>query len=319
METLTLDYIQANRTKRATRGWKVTCPSCSGKDLWVTPSNGRGFCFECGTPYSIGDERRSFDSYPQPVFNVPAIRQIYRTASEHYHDCLTPDHRTYLANRGMDSTAVDLFRVGYCPAGVMPLYQTTIAKEAGIADRTGEPWLAERIVFPYVADGEVTDLRGRVLGNEEPRYKSLYHKSQTRGAVYPFNYDRAIARAKDTRTIIITEGEIKAAIADLHGFAAVALPGMLSWRPGFIANSDIKLVVMFDNAHDLTDRVRVDKAIYRLSKVIPYFNVGVLPLLGEQKMDIDTFLLHPKGGYSRFQYILDNACTYSFYRQLRRF
>jgi hypothetical protein len=322
-EAITIEYCEKNRTKRATRGYKAVCPGCAGNDLWVTPENRSCYCWECGTAYRItsGDQDTWMPahSYAVKEFDTKAIRQVYNEAASYYHSCLSKEHEQFLKQRGITQEAINFFKIGFCPSGVMPMYLTETAKEAGIADGKGRPWLADRIVFPYIADGEITDLRGRTTTNEDPKYKSLYHKSAQRGALYPFNYDAALKKAQNSKTIIITEGEIKAVVADQYNFSIVALPGMLSYRPGLVSQPGIRIVVVFDNSAYPDDRVRVDRAIARLSQHIPYFSVVTLPLLGEEKMDIDSYLVRDDRNVARFQHFVDNAIDYPLYRRLRGF
>lgn len=323
-ELITVAYCESNRTKPATRGYKTICPSCVGKDLWFTPENGTAFCWECGTSYKVVrslddvDERpaRQFNLKP---FNTVAIRATYAEAAHYYHSCISKEHETFLLRRGISQESINFFKIGFCPASGAPMYLTETAKEAGLADSKGDPWLAGRIVFPYIADNEITDLRGRTITDEDPKYKSLYHRSEQRGALYPYNYDAALNRAFDTKVLILTEGEIKAVVADRLGFAIMALPGMMSYRPGLVAQPGIKTVVIFDNAADQGDKIRIDRAIAKMTTRLHTFSVVTLPLLGEQKMDIDTYLLHNKGGKDRFQHYVDNAIEYKLYKRLRSF
>lgn len=318
-EVLTEEYLISNRTKRATRGWKATCPSCGGNDLWYTVDTGSAFCFECGTSYSVGDVPRQSASVNYQPRDVQSVRSVYAAAMALYRDCLQPEHRDYLRNRGLDDTAIDDFSLGFCPPRELPLYQLDSAKLAGLCTRRNEPFLADRVVFPYLAASETTDVRGRAIEAIEPRYKSPQHDAYIRGAVFPFNHDRALAKAEQTRRIIVTEGEFKAILADMHGFSCVALPGMLSWRSGLIEVAKYTPIIMFDNSVDPYDRMRVDRAIARLVEHLPMAKVAVLPLLGEDKQDIDSFLLHPKGGIQRFEHIINGAVPYTMYKALRRF
>lgn len=318
-ETLSEAYILANRTKSASRGWKVVCPQCTGKDCWVTLDNGTGFCFECGAQYAIGENKFQRPKQEVRELDVPGIRHLYDTAVDFYHDCLTPDHLEFLERRGIDRSDVDTFMIGFCPTGNSPLYHSPLAQDSGIVDYAGSPWLANRIVFPYFAEGHATDLRGRSTDGTDPKYKSLPRHAMSRGAWYPFNYERAYKLARKSKTVIVTEGEIKAIVADKFGHAAVAFPGMLSLRPGVVFDADVRIVVIYDNAAGKEDKLRVDRAIAKLSDRLGHFYVATLPLLGEEKQDIDSFLLNKRGGPVRFQQLVDEAVTYAMYKQLRKF
>jgi len=322
-ERLTFDYCEKHKTKHSSRGYKAVCPSCAGNDLWVTPENRSAYCWECGVSYYlIHNENDTYQprrvQYTTKQFDTKQIRALYSDAANYYHSCISKDHEEFLKRRGISQEAINFFRIGFCPPGVSPMYLTETAKEAGLADGKGQPWLSGRIIFPYIADGEVTDLRGRTLTDEDPKYKSLYHKSEQRGAFYPFNYDAAMRKAQASKLLIVTEGEIKAVVADQCNFPIMALPGMLSYRSALVSQPGIRIVVVFDNSADADDRVRIDKAIAKLSLKIPAFSVVTLPLLGEQKMDIDSYLMRADNT-ERFRYYVENAIDYSMYKRLRNF
>lgn len=319
IQYLTKEYCDANRTKKASgNSYKVRCPNCAGNDCWVTEHNGRAHCFECNSPFHIG-EHKDRDYRDEVMLPVDDIRAFYENIQTFYQDSLKKDQQDYLMNRGFTQDLILKFRVGYCPNIKLPMYQEKVAKEAGLCFDSGDPFLVDRIIFPYIAFEQITDLRGRCMGDEIPRYKSPYHRAKLRGAIYPFNYDVAIQRAREHKYIILTEGEIKAIIADAHGFPCVALPGMTTWRAGMIVDPDIKVVVMFDSPASRDDKLRVDRAIANVADRIPHFSVAQLPLLGQDKMDIDTFLLNKNGGPDRFKRIVESSIDYTFYKQIRKF
>ena len=322
MLELDLQWALAHRTKTAARGFKCVCPSCGGNDVWVTPHTLLGHCFECGASYRMVEEGKeravSHTTRVLPPFDTTSIRRLYNELAEYYHSCIELDHRMYLYSRGLTDAAISTFKIGYCPPDHLSIYTSRLSRDAGVASYGSEPWLANRIVFPYIAEYEITDMRGRVLGDDPMRYKSLYHRPERRGAVFPFNHDRAYKRSTETGTLVITEGELKAIVADMYGFAVMALPGILSYR-SIIVPPKVKLVVVFDSDSKQESNVRVDRAIARLADRVPPFSVGTLSLFGETKMDIDSFLTHPKGGPDMFQYIVDHALPYKDYRSYRRF
>lgn len=313
---ITEDYVERNKTKPH----KVRCPSCAGNDLSIFPDGTGAHCFECDAYYRIGEQRaaRHFDD--GKVFDTHAIRELYGQATDYYHSCIGTDQLDFLHSRGIDDNAIALFKIGFCPQSTAPIYHSKTAREAGIADSKGNPFLANRITFPYMADGQITDIRGRSMSYDDPRrYLNPYHRSWKRGADYPFNYDLALQKAIESKTLILTEGEIKAVVADRNGFAVMAFPGMTSYRRGFVPQPGIKIVVIYDNTDRYEDRIRVDRAIFDLTMSIPMFSVVTLPLLGEHKMDIDAFILHDRGGAPRLKHMVDNAAAYGQYKELRKF
>lgn len=312
------DYLESNVYEFHSRGWKAHCPDCGGHNLYYTEDNGFAFCFNCNASYRIsGAPVIERNEAPK---DISAIRACYGELANLYHGCLPEDSRAYLNNRGIDDVTIDTYRLGYCPSGAIAYYRTSIAVDAGIASTRGVPSLAERITVPYVIDGEVTDIRGRATKpNQDPKYKSLFGASERRGASYPFNWERAVNLARVKKYIIITEGEFKALVADRFGFPCVALPGMASWRRGFIAESDWRVVVVFDAARDRGAQRQIDRAIAKVHERIPTVYVGMLPLLGEDKQDLDSFLLNRRGGAERLASVVDNAVTYKEYARLRSF
>lgn len=330
-ETLSLDYVRSTYTKKQSRGWKCVCPSCGGSDLWYTPENDSAFCFECGGSYKVespdGKARAASGNVevrPPTAEELIEIRRIYTGLQQHYVDSLGDSHLVYLRSRGIDDSTARSFGIGYCPtADQHVLYEDPNARMAGVVQRvadTNVPQLSDRIVFPYYVDGVATDMRGRAVQQEiEPRYKGLSRKSQERGAIYPFNYARALNAAREQKFVLLTEGEIKAIVADAHGFPCVALPGMLAWKHGFAVDPDVSIIVAFDSNSDEEDKHRVDLALHSLSRKLKPFFVVTMPLLGEPKMDIDLFLMHKRGGFQYFKSLVDNAVPYGTYVKLRRF
>jgi len=103
---------------------------------------------------------------------------------------------------------------------------------------------------------------------------------------------------------IITEGELKARAAIQLGLPAIALPGMNSSRQvaaDLLAARQVRLVyVIFDtdarlSKEDKPKSVYVDHAVETLTERLGQRDLHTarvtLPLLGEQKMDLDRYIL----------------------------
>lgn len=320
MKTLPFSYVLDHRSKPQSRGWKCFCPDCGGDDSWYTPDNNLLYCFNCGSSYRIDNETASQDintAHQQPNGEeVATIRTFYRKVHSFYRSSLTKSAQEYLNSRGIDSTFVSTFQIGYCPyIADVDVYRHPVAFSSGIVDRLTRPVLRGRIVFPYLAQQEVTDLRGRSI-TQTSRYMSPRFPTKQRGALYAFNYDRAVDRLQNGASfLILTEGEIKAMFADMAGFAAVGLAGMLSYRQ--LPDVRVPTVIVFDS--DAQQQLHVDAAIKQWASRVYDPHVVVLPLLGEQKMDIDAFIRHPKGGVAFFTSLVQSAIPYSRYVRLRMF
>lgn len=321
LQNITKEYLEQNRLRPHSGGWMITCPACLGNDCWETYEiNGRVSCFNCGTNFRISgyDYNSGFEKELIEA-DINGIRDLYQSAVDLYHSCLGEEQVTYLTRRGIDLDAIHKFRIGYCPRSALALYHHPLTRDAGIADRQGNPALGNRITFGYIADGRITDVRGRSYLGEEPKYKSLYHSSAFRGALYPFNWDEACKKANELGYLIITEGEIKAVVADLQGFPCVALPGMVSWKPYLTPNPAWKVYIIYDSVSDRIGKLQVNKAIDRLVSRIPSAYIGTLPLEGRDKQDIDSFLIEGKGDrVERFKHVLEQAVPHEKYLKLTR-
>ncbi len=319
MQTITQEYLDENVVKLESIGRKCICPVCGGNDLWDTSAiNGRVHCFNCSANFRT--DERTYEEYipPQPHPNIEGFRSYYGLVANTYHSCLSAEHKEYLFRRGLDESAIEDFGLGFCPGSPLNLYNHPLAVESGVARRDRQPVLADRIVFQYRGEGKVTDLRGRIWRGNDVKYKGLFSNSVRRGAVYPFNYDRAMIKAQQQERLIITEGEMKAILADTHGFPCIALPGVTAWRPITIP-SNWKVIVIFDNSRDRMDKVRIDRAIERVYQKMPSIYVGTLPLEQDDKQDIDSFLLGRGDRAGWFERIVENSLPYTKYKELRRF
>ncbi len=197
----------------------------------------------------------------------------------------------------------------------MPLYRDPIAKEAGIATAKHEAFLEDRITFPYFKNNDViTDIRGRAMNpNDELKYKSPFGDVIFRGAIYPYNY-----HLHDNKRILITEGEIKANIAYQIGYAAIGIPGIGSWRNGFIQNEYQEVIIVFDTERNPDTQRNVIYSLRKVAKQLIKPKIAVLPLdANESKAEIDTFINIHGGGL--FTSIIDNAVDYITWDSLQQF
>ncbi len=317
MLSIPLVYLEEHIHEYHARGWKSLCLDCGGHNLYYTSDNGLCHCFNCSVSYKVSGTVIKRDTKPK---DIDAIRAYYAELSHFYQGCIDKDIRNYLFKRGINDAAIDEYQIGFCPSSALSLYKHPIAVDAGIATTHGNPSLADRIVLPYLVDMQVSDMRGRATKqDQDPKYKSLFGSSESRGAYYLYNWERAVQKAREKKFMIITEGEIKALVADIYGFPCVALPGMAAWRRGFVPESDWRVITIFDATLDRSAQYLVDRALARIHDHIPTMSVGVLPLLGEAKQDLDSFLLHRKGGQDRLQRIVDTAVSYKEYARLRAF
>lgn len=279
--------------------YKTTCPTCNKHNYYC--SEVMCYCFNCGYWQSIN----GVIAEKKRANNIKDIRALYTIVADYYHSNLQKEHEHYLYNRGFTREDIKKLKIGYCPIGKSNYYVSATAKDAGLANKDHTAFLGGRLIFPYFnKSGYVTDLRGRAFGSSDQKYLSPYHSAYYRGADYPYNFKDAVK--EQNKTIIITEGEIKAAISTKYGFPAIALPGMLTWRIGYTPKEDINHIIVLDNQRD--QRKQIQKAITRLSKKLENVRVATLPLYGENKQDIDSFI--NSYGIDEYALVIDNAVMY---------
>lgn len=279
--------------------YKTTCEQCNGHNFYVTPSNGMGHCFNCGyTTFASGVQRPEVTRY----HDIPAIRELYTELTQHYHACV--DHvRPYLRERGLSDFEIEKYKIGYCPPGFHSLYNSDTAIAAGIAKKDGTSFLAGRVIFPYIVNDHVTDLRGRALDKSiEPRYLSPYGGAFYRGADYPYLWKE--------NSIVVTEGEFKAMAIQRLGIDAIGVPGILSIRP-----KSRFYVVCFDSDRNPKSMADVQRAIIRLGRLNPTIRVVTMPLApDEEKMGADDYI--EKYGPEMFKRVINAALPVDKWKRL---
>lgn len=293
--------------------YKTECPQCGKDNLYVTPSNGVKYCFTPGCGYYVQDEtavnKRSYVRSPM----LQEIREYYTRMTDYYHSCLTVEALSFLYSRGFTDATIQELKLGFVPSGG-GFYNTPVSMEAGLATYNKTAFLAGRVVFPYFMDDKtVCDIRGRSLSIEdELRYKSPWHDVFYRGADCPYGWNKV----HDTSDVFLTEGEIKAAIGYQEtGKTFIALPGINNWRRCIKQKETQKYTIIFDNQQ---------KGFYELRRAItnaanrllnPY--VATLPLFGDKKQDIDTFVY--KHGVDMLNLVLDAALPYEEWITLQQY
>jgi DNA primase len=147
------------------------------------------------------------------------------------------DARAYLKQRGIDAPTLARFGFGFAPdsrgklRGALKGFGHEKLVEAGLLiapeDETREPYdrFRGRLMFP-IRDprGRVIAFSGRILGAGEPKYLNspdtpLFDKGRTL-----FNFDHAAPASRDTRRVLVVEGQMDAIALDQAGIADVVAP-----------------------------------------------------------------------------------------------
>ena len=248
------------------------------------------------------EEGYVFKEIEEPVLDIPEIRKLYTALASRYHEGITQQVVEYLKGRGLTQQTIDGFMLGFCSTGFIDEYTNELAEVSGIL-HMNYPVLTNRITIPYVANGEVTDLRGRTLNtvftykNNTPTYSSLSGSHKSRGATFLFNHDIIATN----NTIILTEGEFKAVVGYQHGFPVVAMPGIFGWQKEWSELfKDKELILAPDSDGWGGVRSPAYLMVKQLQQHIPHAKIAVLRLANRyDKEDIDSMI--NGGGLKRFE------------------
>ena len=286
------------------QAYKTECPQCHGGNFYITPENGKRYCFNCAYFESDG-----VFTAPHRAQDINGIRQFYTEIADYYHSCLTPDHISYLNRRGISDNSIEKFKLGFVPQSTHILYNDSVAVESGMVTEKRAPFLANRIVFPYYVNSTVTDFRGRFVGEHEVKYLSPKGSSYYRGADYAFNH-----AALESQKVVITEGDPKAIVSEQLHVPTISIPGILSIRPQVKQRAGQTFIACFDS--QIEHMYDVIRAIQRLASMVESLLVATLPLCGFDKMDIDTFILLK--GAEAYKRVIDRALPYNTWVKLIR-
>ena len=321
------------------------CPFCGGDHrsdrfhVWLEPGNARYWCRQCDAkgplaaltgddwkPPALRPRTRRGASATRADANPAHIahyRELYTAVALWAYDNLHQEHNpeplAYLGQRGLDATSIGAALLGYGlhDPQALPTYLRRehpdllpYAEAAGLLWRADgalltHPNLRGAILVPYLAEGQVVDLRSRTFPGKG--YRSLAGGYTERGAVFPFGWDSI----DDVATVIITEGEFKAlAVTQAYrdgrlSVPALAHPGLSYWRDEWSAalvDRGVRTVIL---AYDSQPRPQKDgvtqlapEEIWTVRHGLKLAAAGLdvrvlrLPLDDDQhKDDLDAFLL----------------------------
>lgn len=134
------------------------------------------------------------------------------TLADRYHDALTPEIRSYLANRALDQDAVDGARLGY-----------VVNPDPAHSQYEG------RLSIPFITPTGVIYMRFRCLRDHD--CKEFGHgKYEGPAETGTHLYNVSALHDADT-AIAISEGELDALVATNSGIPCVGVPGANNWKP----------------------------------------------------------------------------------------
>ena len=285
------------------------CPVCDCKDANFNTNKLTWRCWHCNASGRIiPDEGYVFKEVEEPSLDIPEVRKLYLSLAQKYHSKLTQPVLEYLKGRGLTQQTIDNFLLGFCPTDFFDDYSNRLAEDSGILYQN-YPVLTNRVTIPYVANGEVTDLRGRIVNSVytykdgTPTYSSLSGNHRTRGATFLFNYD---VIGKSNR-VILTEGEFKAIVGYQHGFPVVAMPGIHGWQKEWaILFKDKELILAPDSDGFGGSHSPAYQMVNMIAKDVPNAKVAILRLIKRtEKEDIDSMIVG--GGIKTFERAIAGA------------
>ena len=329
-------WMEASGDRPAERYW---CRVCNRRGLLRNLGNDEA---RAGSPGTRSVRAASTPGRPRvepKPEHLPFYRQLYAAVALWAHawlrDPCHPDPLAYLHRRGLSDATISRAVLGVtlrdseslvahlrsaCPEAF------PYAEEAGlmITDDDGRQlthWnLRGRLVFPYIAEGQVVDLRTRTYDGQKG-YRSLGPYAE-RGADFPFGWDDI---GPGTHTVIVAEAEFKAlaALQAFHdgqlAYPTVGQPGLTLFRPAWAEELRAKGVEEVVLCYDSQPRRSKDglpclapEEQWSLRHGATCAAAGLqvriarLPLApGDDKAEIDMFIAEQ--GAARFQQLVASA------------
>lgn len=336
-----LEILQARfgmgrpESKTNNKRYLFTCPKCGQEKLkafflseqgQVVCDGDNGLCGYKTNAYLVRKELVAQSYFPvikkaAPVsreINWPLIHSVYNAIS--FQAEVNPGDKQWLLSRGLSPRGEDGRLLAFSSRGLMPWcwknFSPETLKECGLCwwDPEQERYRGagvlgpDRIVIPYYLPedpAKITYLRSRSL---LPCARALRYLAP-----------RELPQSQmiwtlpgEADTILVTEGEFKAMALSQYGLKALALPGMTcshARAAQYIKEKGYRQVVLcFDTE---ANQGNVDQQAQKLKQRL--LNLGItrvrnlrLPLLGQEKMDADTFLLRTgKEGAQKIQEFIE--------------
>lgn len=303
----TFEEIFRQRYGRVFDRWeshiKVTCPNCGSKSLACNIVNGLIFCHSCTFGKGLPPPKAATPSTVPPQEIEP---ELHKAALQCLIDnsSLEISHRAYLRGRGVyHPEKFKLVTVPWQPYTILSKhFSDDQLHRSGLYRKYPDGLVAcralqeRRILIPILNNGEIVGGKTREnpfgIFTEDPTY--LIVKGPKREI--PFWWTEEPASVKD---VIITEGELKAMAACSINLYCLASNGHAIPKGGLEKLKEIlnrikfeRLFVVYDSEADPKKQKSVDSSS---GDILRFFSPKCarvrLPLLGRQKMDLDTYLL----------------------------
>ncbi len=244
-----------------------------------------------------------------------------RDAAKFFRNCLFDESigreaREYLSSRGLDSTTVKRFGLGYSPDSFNLLRdhmhrlgytdeELTVGFLCGVSKKTGRPfdYFRNRVMFPIIdVSGNVVAFGGRVMDGSMPKYLNTsdtpgFKKSRN---LFALNY----AKSNCAEQMILCEGYMDVIALHAAGFGnAVATLGtaITQEQARIMSRYTKKVIISYDS--DDAGKAAAFKAMKYLSEV--GLDVKILKMNGAK--DPDEYIR--KFGADAFKKLLSESRT----------
>jgi hypothetical protein len=303
--------------------WRFICPACRADKLEVNfAKEGAFYCFVCKYKGFYQKLERDFGDkvpvtqadltpliLPEPrEISWPKIKAIYSWA--YTHGQLLEEHESWLIKRGFNKPN-RFFSTDTVINKIQERFDSEDLIQSGLfgANEVGRLYPRRvfkrgRIAIPYMdPDNQelVWYLRSRAVcpNNKQDRYQAPY------GVPQSGTFFGAESVFQGTDKILISEGEFKIRSAIERGFPGISTPGINSSHKGmvdFCSRREVKNVFFIFDTETENDSLGRSKQktvilynVHKLARLfkeseIPSYHIS-LPLLGEPKMDLDSFFL----------------------------
>lgn len=211
----------------------------------------------------------------------------------HCHDVLLKNEilMEYLQGnlRGLTPESITRARLGFCSSKEM--YPPTEADvKLKLAYDNGKWVLDNRIVIPYISDGIIVKVRGRINPSTESDRKYLDCPGAQKLPYIPQTID-------PKEEVLVCESEFSALLAVQNGIQAIGVPGAGSWEKSWFKNLT-NIFLSFDG----DDGGR--EGMTKFAQEVPEFRRVDLP----EGFDVTEYLV--SFGVDSFRKLLDNAVLY---------
>lgn len=270
-------------------------------------------CHLCGKRGAFNTIRKHFgdpaiwDDVPSEKHQEASYNQIaiLNEAAAYYHDLLADNEHAYLYlrdERGFTLETIQSHLFGWADGTLGNHLIRTMkfpeadVKATGLIDQFGRDFLNGYLTIPYMTNGNVVQIRGRKFGESSQGAK---YKTPSGQKARLFNTDLVW----DAPEVVLTEGELDAVVLEQLGYAAVGVPGAVSWQDAWndYFQKARKVFIVFDNdTAGEAGAEKVARSVGSRTRIVRMPENGP----GEPKNDPTEWLV--KKGHSRddFQMLL---------------